>query len=286
MKKIALVVAGLITTACGMENNNAAVKASAPVLTHRTLAGKHADSLYEAMENSGIQPQRVNGRVIIGAINLVAKSAWCRVVMNATQDAECQFTKDGEQVAVKDAALAKRAAKALDAAGAQTMHAIYGVNNYEASDITCTRGVGPLALTRCELDVRKRDDDDKPQSEKQISGEQAKSLYSALESAGISAETVDGRPIAGAVTLKADEFRCQQRFDANLSKHCEADKKGQRLQEVDSSLFESLVSMLDEQGAQVNPRLVGATNYAITKVSCQMTVLAQPVYECSFDVAK
>ena len=286
MKKIALVVAGLITTACGIENNNAAVKALEPVKAHRTLTGKHADSLFDSMANAGIEAQRVNGRVIIGAVNLVAEGAWCRVVMNATQDAECHFTKGQEQIAVKDAALAKKAAKALDAAGARTMHAIYGVINYEASAITCTRGVGPLALTRCELDVGKKDDEDNSQSEKKISGEQAKSLYSALESAGISAETADGRPIAGAVTLKADEFRCQQRFDANLSKHCEAEKEGERLKEVSSSLFEGLVSMLDEQGAQVDPRLVGATNYAITKVSCQMTVLAQPVYECSFDLVK
>jgi hypothetical protein len=286
MKKIALVVAGLMTTACGIENNNAAVKTSAATKIHKVLTGVHSDSLFNAMENAGIKPQRAGGRIIVGAINLVAENASCRVVMNASQETECHFIENGEQREVKDAGLAKKAAKALDAAGAHTMHAIYGVNNYEATDMTCTRGVGPLALTRCEFNIPKHDDGDDSTLERKISGDQAKSLHAALESTGISAETVDGRPIAGAVTLKADALRCQQRYDANLSKNCEAEKKGLRLKPIDSELLEALVAMLEEQGAQVNPRLVGASNYAIKKISCQMTVLAEPVYECSFGLIK
>ncbi|MEY4632315.1 MAG: hypothetical protein RIQ81_2435 [Pseudomonadota bacterium] len=285
MKKIALVLFGLAATACGIENTNSSIKQQASGPVRRIANGKSADALFDAMRNAGIRPEQSDGRIIVVTTSISAEGAYCKITMNATQDAECQFRKEGESFAVKDAALAKRAALVLDQAGAKTMHAIYGVNNYEASKLLCTRGNGPFSITRCEFEVAKRPDDN-ASPRKEISGDQAKILHNALESAGVAPETVDGRPILGAVTLKADEVSCKQTFDANLTKECEVSKAGRSLGAVEAGLLEGLIAMLDEQGANVNPQLIGASTYVIRKVECVMTVLAEPTYNCSFEVKK
>lgn len=287
MKKIALVFVGLVVTACGIEGKNASVKEQqeAAGSIRRVVVGKGADSLFDAMENSGIEAERVNGRIIIGAMSLAADTAHCRITMNATQDTECNFRKKEESFDVKDGDHAKKAAVILDQYGARTMHAIYGVKLYEASKLLCTRGNGPLAITRCEFEVANRPDDSASRH-REISNEQARLLYSSLESAGVEPETVDGRPILGSVTLKADETSCKVTYNANMTKVCQVSKKGQSLRPVDASLVEGLIEMLEEQGAQINPNVIGASSYVIRKVECSMTVLAEPTYNCSFELTK
>lgn len=283
MKKFALVVVAGLATACGVNTNNSTVK-SADFPVHRSIAGTNAKILFAALEDAGVKPETVDGRIIIGAVTLSAGTLNCRVVMNAIQDASCRVEKDGEYLDVARASLAKRAAEVLEAAKAQTPHALYGVNIYEATDISCTQGVGPFALTRCEFNVSKDSSDDNASISKEISGDQAETLYKALESANVQAETVDGRVIIGAVTLKADELKCSKSFDGNFTKNCELSKRGERLGEIDSSLLEGLVDLLEDHGAQVSPRLTGANHYAIGEISCQMTVLARPEFNCSFEL--
>ena len=286
MKKIALVVFAGLATACGVNTNTSNVKSTAQFPVHRSVGGMDAKALFAALENAGVKADTVDGRVIIGAVTLSASNLHCRVIMNATQDASCRVEKDGEYLDVSSARIAKSAADALDAAKAMTPHVLYGANLYNAADISCTQGVGPFALTKCDFNVIKPGDDENSSISKKISGEQAEILYKSLESANVSPETVDGRPVYGAVTLKADELTCSKSFDANFTKSCEVSKGGERLGEIESSLLEGLVSLLEEHGAQVGPRLIGANKYAIGEISCQMTVLARPEYNCSFELMR
>ena len=285
MKKFALIAFAGIATACGANSNNS-LKSTAQFPVHRSVGGVGAKALFAALENAGVKPDTVDGRVIIGAVNLSASSLNCRVTMNATQDASCRVEKDGQYLEVASAMVAKGAADALDAAKALQPTALFGANIYQADDITCTQGVGPFGKTQCNFNVRLQPDDQNASILKNISGEKAETLYKSIESANVQPETIDGQPIYGAVTLKADELTCSKSFDANFTKSCKLSKRGARLGEIESSLLETLVDFLEEQGAQVSPNIIGANHYAIGEISCQMTVLARPEYKCSFELMR
>lgn len=282
MKKFALVVFAGLATACGANNSN--VKSSAQFPVHRSVAGMDAKILFAALEDAGVKQETVDGRPIIGAVTLSASTLNCRVIMNATQDASCRVEKDGEYLDVKSARIAKSASEVLDTAKALKPTALFGANIYEVSDISCTKGVGPFAKAECDFNVSLQNSDDNASILKEISGDQAETLYKSLESANVRPETVDGQPIFGSVTLKADELICDKSFDANFTKSCELSKRGVELGQIDASLLESLVDLLDAHGAQVGPRLIGANKYAIGAISCQMAVLARPEYKCSFEL--
>jgi len=284
MKKYALVVFAGLATACGVNNSN--VKSTAQFPVHRSVGGEDANALFAALEDAGVKADTVDGRVIIGAVNLSASTLHCRVIMNATQDASCTAEKDSQKLDVASAGIAKAAANALDAADARVPLAVIGVTHYEATDIECSKAVGPYGTAKCDFNVSLHNSDENASISKKISGDQAETLYKSLESANVRPETIDGQPVYGAVTLKADELNCSMSFDANFTKSCEISKRGERLGEIDSSLLEALVALLEKHGAQVGPRLVGANQYAIGEISCQMTLLARPEYKCSFELMR
>ena len=287
VKKIALVVFAGLATACGVNNiNTSNAKSTAQFPVHRSVGGEDANALFAALENAGVKADTVDGRVIIGAVNLYASTLHCRVIMNATQDASCTVEKDSQKLDVASAGIAKAAANALDTADARVPLAVIGVTHYEATDIECSKAVGPYGTAKCDFNVSLHNSDENASISKKISGDEAETLYKSLESANLKPETVDGQPVYGAVTLKAEMLTCTKSFDANFTKSCALFKDGVRLGEMNSSRFEDLVDLFEKHGAQVGPRLVGANQYAIGEISCQMTVLARPEYKCSFELMR
>ncbi|NDE16255.1 hypothetical protein EBZ80_15120 [bacterium] len=283
MKKTILVAFAVAATACGVQQHPvAATKSAGSAPELKKLEGAHAEALFAALEDAGITPDTVDGRVIIGATNLSAETIRCSIIVNATQDRRCEFENSGKILEVQNQEIARQAVDALESVKAFARSAI-GATNYEAKDLVCSKAVGPQGAARCELLVSS-DGQNNPDGSRHVEGPEARSLYLALESTGWQPDNlIDGIRVTGETQLSADYLHCKMISDRDFTKSCELGKNGESSQELGSkSLKESLVKFLDNIKAQVAPFAIGAVQYRIEELKCRKIELAEPTYECDY----
>jgi hypothetical protein len=283
MKKVVLFAFAAAATACGVQNNPVATtKAASPRTELRTLDGVHAESLFAALENAGVTGDTVDGRLIVGATNLSARSIRCSVITNATQDHRCEFDKDGEVFEVRSEQIARRAVEALQSVNALARSAI-GATNYDATDLICSKAVGPNGVAHCEL-ILTGDHERNPDGSKRIEGNAARDLFEALESTGWAADSlIDGIYVLGETQISAGYLHCTEATDRDFTKTCVFGKTGAEESEITSkSMKARLVKLLQQINARVAPFVVGASQYRVEELKCRKIKLAEPAYECDY----
>lgn len=265
--------------ACGVTNQTSQLASAKQ--THE-VSGKHAEALFHLLEAAGIEVDTVDGRVIIGATTLGADLVHCSVAMTANQDKRCEIEKSGRGQEVSEAAVAEKAVEALEAIGARVDERLIGAINYEIKNLTCTAPVVPNPEVNCSYELSSG----RASKDVEFSGDDAESIFNALESAGVQPASIDGRIIVGATTLKADAVHCSMSFDANFTKRCEISAEGREIELRDAALAASLVTALENIGAQLDTGLIGANQYEVHEVSCTRPVVPSPVFSCSLKLSK
>lgn len=284
-KSVTVSVASLaalsIFSACGIHKSATSSLHSAK--QSQEISGLTAAALFALLEKTGIEADTIDGRMIVGATNLSAETVHCTVAMTANQDKRCELEKSGQGYEVTENSVTEKAVEALKILGAQVDQQLIGALNYEIKNLTCTSPVVPSPVISCTYELSSGRSD----QALELSAFDAATFFDALTAFGLKPATVDGHVIYGATTLKADAIHCSSGFDANFTKSCEASADGNdQLELNDAALAEKLVNVMERIGAQVDPQLIGATNYEVRDVSCTKGVYPGAHASCSLKLAK
>ena len=281
MKKFAIIVIAGITNACAVSNNTPVSKTrqvSNEGSIRAQVEGAQSKALVAALQDAGVNPESINGRIPVGAVTLKAEALVCSIIQNQFMSVHCQVDKKGETLEVKDDAIAQEALAALKEANVAGA-VLTGAINHEVFDIECHDVPGPQGDSSCSFRKSARNVD----GSIPLSGDQASILFDALESTRLTPDNVvDGRPVTGATVISADVLHCNRIFDASMTSTCFFEKSGRKLGAIEQSMIGSLVDLLSEKETQVAPFRTGASDYRISDIKCHRTFGYPMVTECSF----